>query len=138
MHVLLSTKSWKGKIIYHLSDYFNKIAHDSSDFNITIFFDQVCRSCGEYIAPEEQRLSLPLKSSMVTSDPKVSSISPEKTMVHWHATSECFHCQVCRKSLLETKMTMKFGLVLCSSICAARAADAQYPSKPSNVLESDL
>ena len=42
---------------------------------------QVCRTCGEYIAPEEQRLSLPLKLSMITSDPKQGTASPEKTMV---------------------------------------------------------
>ena len=75
---------------------------------------------------------------MITSDSNQNARSPEKTMVHWHATPECFHCQVCRKSLLETKMTMKFGLVLCSSICAARAAAVQYNSNHSNILESDL
>jgi len=110
-------------------------------------YGKVCRTCGEYIAPEEQRLSLPLKSSMVTSsDSKAqpgsansqNSKAIEKTMAHWHMTPECFHCQVCRKSLLETKMTMKFGLVLCSSTCAARAAEAQSLSKKSIVLESDL
>ena len=75
---------------------------------------------------------------MITSDSNLNAKSPEKTMVHWHATPECFHCQVCRKSLLETKMTMKFGLVLCSSICAARAAAIQYNANHSNILESDL
>ena len=83
---------------------------------------------------------------MVTSDSKLqpgtgntqNSKAAEKQMAHWHATPECFHCQVCQKSLLETKMTMKFGLVLCSSACAARAAEAQYPSTNSIVLESDL
>ena len=75
---------------------------------------------------------------MITSDSNLNARSPEKTMVHWHATPECFHCQVCRKSLLETKMTMKFGLVLCSSICAARAAAIQYNANHSNILESDL
>ena len=75
---------------------------------------------------------------MITSDPKQGTASPEKTMVHWHASPECFHCQVCRKSLLETKMTMKFGLVLCSSICATRAAQFQNQSRNLHVLESDL
>ena len=80
---------------------------------------------------------------MVTSDSKSPSgggipQADEKIMAHWHATPDCFHCQVCRKSLLETKMTMKFGLVLCSSICAARAGEAQYSSKNKITLESDL
>ena len=60
------------------------------------------------------------------------------TLAHWHATPECFQCQVCRKSLLNTKMTMKFGFVLCSSVCATRAAEAQYPHKNQMLMESDL
>ena len=47
------------------------------------------------------------------------------SLAHWHATPECFQCQICHKSLLGTKMTMKFGLVLCSSACAFRAGEIQ-------------
>ena len=42
---------------------------------------------------------------------------------HWHARPECFQCNVCHSSLIGKKLAKKFGLILCSSDCAKKAAE---------------
>jgi len=75
---------------------------------------KLCNTCGAYISPEDKRLSLPMKKAMMTS---AMTSSTNDVLVHWHANPECFSCKVCHKSLINQKMTIKFGAILCSSKC---------------------
>ena len=72
--------------------------------------------------------------------PGLMSLNSDQNLqfqTHWHAKPECFHCNVCRAPLLGKKMAKKFGLVLCSSDCARKAA-AMNPNLPSSPKPSVL
>ena len=78
---------------------------------------KVCDSCGEYISPEDKRLSLSMTKGMVSPRMAASMADGDSIFVHWHADSRCFKCRVCHKSLVDARMTIKQGNLLCSSKC---------------------
>ena len=44
---------------------------------------------------------------------------------HWHASSECFRCSVCKISLLGGKMSLRDGALVCSSSCSQKVRETQ-------------
>lgn len=78
---------------------------------------KVCDACGEYISPEEKRLSLAMSKGMVSPTLAPSLRDGDTVLVHWHASPSCFRCRVCHKSLIDSRMTIKHGSLLCSSKC---------------------
>jgi len=79
-------------------------------------YGKVCRACGEYIAPEDQRISLDGQ--------------------HWHARAECFRCGVCGQSLLGKKMGKREGMVVCSSVCGRKAKDLVGNNRKTSIMSS--
>jgi len=65
-------------------------------------YGKVCVACSNPIDAQGQRVTLGEQ--------------------HWHASSTCFRCGVCAKSLLGGKVTKRQNTLLCSSICSQALA----------------
>ncbi|TRY70369.1 hypothetical protein TCAL_04489 [Tigriopus californicus] len=62
---------------------------------------KVCRTCEQYIDPQEKRLTL--------------------GQDHWHARDDCFCCGICQTPLVGKKLTKNYNQILCSSKCSLEA-----------------